>query len=161
MAGKYKAKKTEEDGILFDSKLEANRYLYWKEQKKLGLIKDFEMQKVFILQEGFKKNGKTHRPITYVCDFYIIYNNGRVEVEDTKGQLTEVFRIKHKMFEYRYPEYVLKLIAYDRVDNCWMDFKEYKKLCKKRKDEKLKDKPVKKTTVKSTTTKRKPRKTCK
>ena len=36
-----------------------------------GKIVDLELQRKFILQHGFKLNGKTYRSITYVADFVI------------------------------------------------------------------------------------------
>ena len=38
------------------------------------------------------------------------FQDGKIIIEDTKGHETEVFKLKHKMFEYKYPEYQLKII---------------------------------------------------
>lgn len=38
------------------------------------------------------------------------YNNKKVIVEDVKGIQTEVFKIKHKIFEKIYPELELRII---------------------------------------------------
>ena len=57
-----------------------------------------------MLQPGFTKNGKRHRPITYRADFRVRYKDGHEAIIDVKGYKTQVFRIKQKMFEYKYPE---------------------------------------------------------
>ena len=82
---KYKAKKTEVDGIKFDSQKEAKRYLELKLFEEQGLINDLELQTRFELQPSYKKNGKTIREITYVADFVYWSNaEGKYIVEDTK-----------------------------------------------------------------------------
>ena len=66
---KYRNRKTIHDGITFDSKGEANRYCELKILERAGEISDLTLQPKFTLQESFKKNGKTHRAITYIADF--------------------------------------------------------------------------------------------
>ena len=46
----------------------------------------------------------------YIANFVVIYPDGHVEVEDTKGKATEVFRIKQKLFEARYPDLEIKVL---------------------------------------------------
>jgi hypothetical protein len=36
--------------------------------------------------------------------------NGKKIVEDVKGMETDVFKLKRKLFEYKYPEMELKII---------------------------------------------------
>ena len=101
---KYHSKKTTVDGITFDSKKEANRYCELKLLEKAGKIKDLELQHQFVLQPPFKKNGKTIRAITYVADFtYYDLERMKNVVEDVKGYKTDVYQIKKKIFEYKYP----------------------------------------------------------
>ncbi|CDV96392.1 Protein of unknown function (DUF1064) [Desulfitobacterium hafniense] len=107
---KYNAKRVQVAGKVFDSKAEANRYRELLLLMKTGEVAEVECQPRFLLQEGFRKNGKTHRPIYYIADFLVKYADGHTEVEDVKGVKTEVFRIKQKMFEKRYPEYSLKIV---------------------------------------------------
>ena len=93
------------EGISFDSKKEGKRYSELKILENAGLIKDLELQKVFELQPAFKKNGKTYRKITYKADFCYFDNHlNKYIVEDTKGFKTEVYKIKKKMFEYKFPD---------------------------------------------------------
>lgn len=108
---KYGNRKIIVDGIKFDSKLEANRYQELKILKKIGEIKDLDRQVKFELQPSYKKNGKTIRAIYYIADFvYYDLNKKKKIVEDTKGFKTEVYKLKKKLFEFKYPELEIKEI---------------------------------------------------
>lgn len=99
---KYRNKKVEVDGRLFDSKKEAQFYGVLKLQKKAGEILEFECQPKFELQAPFKNSeGKHLRAITYTADF-LVYHDGYREVVDVKGMQTETFKIKWKMLQYMY-----------------------------------------------------------
>ena len=111
---KYNARKTVVDDLKFDSKVESEYYLHLKEQKEIGAIESFELQPKFLLQEGFRKDGKWIKPITYVADFDVWFPDGTREVIDVKGQETEVFKIKKKLFYQKYPYVVLKLVKKTR-----------------------------------------------
>lgn len=109
MQSKYKNKKTQVDMYVFDSVKEAKRYKELKLLEKTKKIKELELQPRFLLQESFKKNGRTYRKIEYVADFKYI-ENGKTIVEDVKGLQTDVFKIKHKLFEKKYPDLELRII---------------------------------------------------
>lgn len=109
MESKYKNKKTQIDMYIFDSTKEAKRYRELKLLEMAGEISNLELQPRFLLQESFKKNGKTYRKIEYVADFKYI-EKGKTIVEDVKGLQTDVFKIKHKLFEKKYPELELRII---------------------------------------------------
>lgn len=111
---KYRNKKTVVDNIKFDSVLEANRYQELKLLQRAKQISNLRLQVPFLLQEGFKKNGKTHRKIEYIADF-VYEENGQTIVEDTKGMKTETFKIKQKLFEYKYPELSIKIITREEI----------------------------------------------
>ena len=103
---KYGAKKTVIDNITFASKKEAWKYSELKLLKMAGEIKEFTLQPKFILEEAFKDNtGKKHQAITYIADFKVTLNDDRVQVIDTKGMRTEVYKIKKKLFLKKYPQY--------------------------------------------------------
>ena len=106
---KYKNKKTQVDMYVFDSIAESRRYKELALLEKAGEISNLELQPRFLLQESFKKNGKTYRKIEYVADFQY-EENGKVIVEDVKGIQTDVFKLKHKLFEKKYPELELRII---------------------------------------------------
>lgn len=106
---KFKNKKVVVDEIEFDSKKEANRYRQLKLLENAGVIEGLELQKVYELQPSFKKNGKTYRKITYKADFsYFDNEKGKYIVEDVKGFKTDVYKLKKKLFEYRFKELELK-----------------------------------------------------
>ena len=109
MQSKYKNKKTQIDMYIFDSAKEAKRYKELKLLEMAGEISNLELQPRFLLQESFRKNGKTYRKIEYVADFKYI-EKGKTIVEDVKGVQTDVFKLKHKLFEKKYPELELRII---------------------------------------------------
>ena len=90
---KYNNKKTLIDGILFDSKREANRYLFLKSMQQAGEIQDLILQPSFDpIVQGGKVVGK------YYADFK--YRIGmKVVIEDAKGAKTDVYRLKKKIVE--------------------------------------------------------------
>lgn len=89
MANKYLNKKTEVDGIKFDSRKEATRYGYLKIDPE---VSDLQLQVSF--------------PITingilicrYVADF-VYFRSGVQVVEDVKGVRTAVFILKKKLMK--------------------------------------------------------------
>lgn len=111
---KYNNKKTQVDMYVFDSALEAKRYKQLALLEKANKISNLKLQPRFLLQESFKKNGKTHRKIEYIADFEYKENRQTI-VEDVKGKQTEVFKLKHKMFEYKYPDLSLKIITKEEI----------------------------------------------
>lgn len=115
MYRKYHNTKTVADGIKFDSKLEAERYAQLKMMECAGVIRDLELQPSFELLPSFRKNGKTWRRTVYKADFrYILAENDITIIEDVKGSIaviTDVFRLKQKLFEYRYPDYTISIVT--------------------------------------------------
>ena len=115
MYRKYHNKKTVADGIKFDSRLEAERYAQLKILERAGVIRDLELQPSFELLPSFRKNGKTWRRTVYKADFrYILAENDKTIIEDVKGStavITDVFRLKQKLFEYKYPELTIKIVT--------------------------------------------------
>jgi hypothetical protein len=132
MASKYGAKKIELEGHVFDSQLEARYYqqLKWLEANKQILF--FRMQPRYLLQEAFEKNGKKYRRIDYVADFEIHHLDGSIEVIDCKGFETTDFKIKKKLFEYKYP-HKLSLVTYSKIDGGWVELEQLNKNRKLRK----------------------------
>lgn len=98
---KYHAKKTTVDGITFDSRREADRYLVLKSMEEDGDIEDLLRQVRYELVPAFDVDGKHYRPIYYVADF-TYRENGHEVIEDVKGMKTDVYRLKAKLVAYRY-----------------------------------------------------------
>lgn len=93
---KYGSQKTVEDGITFDSKLEARHYREYRIQLLNGEIAGYSRQVTFILQTR-------PNPIKYVADHLIIRLDGSIHVVDSKGKETDQFRLKRKLFIQQYP----------------------------------------------------------
>ena len=99
---KYKAKKTAVDGITFDSKKEAHRYLVLKAMQEAGEIDHLQMQVKYELIPPCKRISKgTERGINYIADF-VYTENGNIVVEDVKGVKTDVYKIKKKLMLWRW-----------------------------------------------------------
>lgn len=103
MVRKYHNKKVEYDGYTFDSIREKNYYIKLKLLEKAGKIKELELQKEYELQPSYKLGNKTNRKITYRADFtYKTTEDDKLHVIDVKGFRTDVYRLKKKLFEYKY-----------------------------------------------------------
>lgn len=104
---KYHAQKTAVNGVEYDSKWEAERAYQLFAMQRAGQIKNLQRQVKFVLQDGYVNNkGEKIRPICYLADFQYTDNEGRQIVEDTKGVRTEVFKIKKKLFEAKFKDYI-------------------------------------------------------
>ena len=89
---KYHNSKTVIDGIRFDSKKEAKRYLELKILEKAGVIKDLRRQVPYVLIN----KSRYGRAIKYVADF-VYLENGQLVVEDVKGVRTPVYKLKKRL----------------------------------------------------------------
>lgn len=112
---KYHSKKVEFEGMTFDSKREARRYLELKGMQEAGLITDLKRQVKYILipaqreqstvgARGAIKQGKLiERECSYLADFvYKVVETGQVVVEDTKGMRLKDYIIKRKLMLFVY-----------------------------------------------------------
>ena len=109
---KYYNIKTKVDNITFDSKLEAKRYKELKILEEAGVIKDLQLQPTYELIPTFKKDKKIYRKTTYKADFSYYDNElKKTVVDDTKGFKTDVYKLKKKMFEYKYKDLVITEIT--------------------------------------------------
>lgn len=94
---KYGAKKTEIDGITFDSRMEARRYSELKLLEHGGAIRDLVLQPAFTLTVNGTKLG------TYVADFaYTDNETGETVTEDVKGYKTPMYRWKKRHVKAQY-----------------------------------------------------------
>lgn len=102
---KYHAEKTVVNGVTYDSKKEGKRAIELEYLQRAGKIKNLQRQVRFILQEDYVNNeGKKVRPISYIAD-YVYEQDGKKIVEDCKGFRTTEYKIKKKIFMYKFPEY--------------------------------------------------------
>lgn len=106
---KYGAKKIELDGLVFDSKKEANRWRELQLLQRAGEISELERQRRFLLiptqrepdtigaRGGIHKGRTIEHAVYYVADFVYRDKAGAIIVEDTKGMKTKDYIIKRKL----------------------------------------------------------------
>ncbi len=94
---KYRAIRTEVDGIPFASKREAQRYMELAVAQRAGIIHELTLQQKFpLVVNGVKV-------CTYIADFCYRDQQGRAIVEDSKVFKTPVYKLKYKLFHILYP----------------------------------------------------------
>lgn len=99
------------DGIVHDSRKEANRWQELKLLEKSGKIMELKRQMEFLLippqyeeiATGKRKKRKVvERSCVYRADFVYHDENGEIVVEDVKGLRTRDYIIKRKLMLYVY-----------------------------------------------------------
>lgn len=97
---KFGAKKCVIDGIKFDSKREANRWVVLQGMQSLGAISNLRRQVRFELipKQVDPNTGRVlERACTYVADFTYYDADGNYVVEDSKGMKTPDYIMKRKL----------------------------------------------------------------
>lgn len=93
------------DGTVYDSKKEYSRHMMLMLLERAGEISDLKRQVKYELIP--KQDGE--RAVYYVADFvYKDRRTGEWIVEDCKGFKTDVYKLKAKMFRYRYGKKILE-----------------------------------------------------
>lgn len=133
---KYNARKIEVDGIKFDSKAEADYYLYLKYLQSINEVRSFYLQPVINLLPSFKYNGKTIRKMDYRLDFKVEYMDGKVEYIDVKGMATTDAKMKLKIARYLNQDKTIKWISRSYKHGDDFGWVEYDELQRKRRLEK-------------------------
>lgn len=116
--GKYHNKVITTGDGKFDSKRELNRWEDLKLLERAGIICDLKRQVHFelipkqelpvpIQRKGSKYASNYERPVEYVADF-TYYENGKLVVEDSKGQRTPEYVIKRKLMLYNHGIQILE-----------------------------------------------------
>jgi len=136
-SSKSKEKRTL-NGYTFSSDLEYKFYVYLLSKQEKGIVKNITIQPRYLLQKKFVKHGKIYQPIYYIPDFEVEYINGDIINFDTKGFSTPDFLLKAKIWNYVYPDKVLRVINYSKIDGNdenegWCDVKVIEKGRKERK----------------------------
>lgn len=102
MRSKYGNRKTQRDGVTFDSKKEARRWSELLLLEKAGAIQNLQRQVRYELLPSQRIDGKVvERAVHYVADF-VYEQDGAIVVEDTKGFRTADYIIKRKIMLWRY-----------------------------------------------------------
>lgn len=65
------------------------------------------------------------------------YTNGESIIYDVKGMVTPEFKLKRKLFDYKYPDKILRCVNWSRLDGGWCDIEVIEKGRKQRKKDKL------------------------
>lgn len=101
-ANKYHSKKIDSADGKFDSAVEYKRWCYLKELRAEGRIENLVRQVPYTLIPAQYKEGKClFRECRYVSDMeYDIVETGEHIVEDVKGIILPIFRLKQKMMFY-------------------------------------------------------------
>ena len=89
---KYRAVRTEVDGVVFASKKEAACYWNLKALERSGIITELVLQPKYPL---FVNGVKV---CTYIADFKFLDKGRVVRIYDVKGVKTPVYRLKFKLF---------------------------------------------------------------
>lgn len=106
-----RSKKVTVDGILFDSKTEADYYVFLRYQEKTGAISNLRCHPRYELIPAITTiQGKRQRAINYILDFDYIRDGKRVAV-DVKGWAMEDAQLKRKLFQWKYPTIELQWVA--------------------------------------------------
>lgn len=93
---KYRNKKTELDGITFDSQAEARHYALLKIRERAGEISELKTQVKFVLADSVRLYGRKRPAVTYVADFTYI-EDGKLIVADVKGMRTPLYILKRHL----------------------------------------------------------------
>ncbi|WP_376957696.1 DUF1064 domain-containing protein [Azospirillum sp. A26] len=94
---KYRARRTVVDGISFASALEAKRWTVLRQRERLGLIRELVRQPKFPLRVN------DVLVCTYIGDFSYRTSQGTFVLEDAKGYLTDVYKLKKRLLEALHP----------------------------------------------------------
>ena len=89
------------DGITFASRAEMLRYGELKALQRAGKISGLKLQPRFLLIPKTEHE----RACYYVADFEYEKDGAHI-VEDVKGVRTAAYKIKRKLFRWKYPQYV-------------------------------------------------------
>ena len=98
---KYRAIPTTIDNIRFASKAESRRYQELKLLIRAEQITDLVLQPAFVLHVVNHLTGEVFVIGRYIADFSYVCDGHKV-VEDVKGMMTPVYRLKKKFVEAEY-----------------------------------------------------------
>lgn len=107
---KYRNVPTVIDGIRFDSRMEAARYQELCLLQRSGAIQGLTVHERFeLVPKATLKSGARVRAIVYEADFSYFEGITKV-VEDVKGVLTPVFKLKANLFLRRYEDVDFRIV---------------------------------------------------
>ena len=110
---KYRARRTEYAGVVYDSRGEAGYARHLDLLKAAGAIHDWRRGREWVLLEtpsGKKRDGITYRPDFELWD---APDRRGFRVVDFKGMVTREFRLKAKLWKAHYPDVPLVVARAD------------------------------------------------
>lgn len=108
---KYKNKKTEYNGVIYDSAGEAKWAQFLDTCTKVKDPKDRVVNINRQIPYRFFINEKLI--FTYIADFVVLYGDKRIEIQDYKGMRTDIYRLKKKLIEAHHG---IKIIEITKAD---------------------------------------------
>ncbi len=116
---KYRAKRTRVGEYMFDSQAEADRYRLLRQQELYKMISDLKLQPKFEFPiAGIPLRSEKGRVLFYKADFWYKHK-GEIFVEDVKGMVTPVWKLKWALVKHIYPQYIWKAIK--RKKGNWVE----------------------------------------
>ena len=123
---KYNARKSEQDGYVFDSKVENEYYNVLLDRIRRGEIRELEVHPKFpFVINGEPLRSHKNRPITYTADFKFWEKQGvnnfvhwQAVVVDVKGMETDVWRVKWALVKALHPPTIFRIIK--KVKGEWI-----------------------------------------
>lgn len=106
---KYRNIPTEVHGIKFDSKKEADHYLFLKSELDAGRISNLVLQPSFEIAAAVYIGGKKHQVRKYIADFSYTNAAGDYVVEDVKGFKTDIYKLKKHLVMERHGIEVIEI----------------------------------------------------
>lgn len=109
---KNRNRKIEVDGVVYDSKVEYEYYLFLKLDPS---IKSIKRCRSFKLIDSFTDhvNGVKYRQAAYKADFEV-ERDDKIEIHEVKNSYNikhdQAYKLRVKLFRSRYPEFVFKQI---------------------------------------------------
>lgn len=145
--GKFKSKKVEYDGMIFDSITEFQYYTVLKRMQEKGEITDLKCQVPFLLVPSFKDSyGTSVRKMEYISDFTYI-KDGKLHIVDVKGSMYNITiesKNKIKMCKYLNQDTIFEIVV--KYKDVWYNLedkqekKQYMEMYSARKKKKSKKK---------------------
>lgn len=144
-------KAQKESGEVIDFKLQPTFILQQKFFVYNGMMITADDEATYKEYDKLRKKHNKENPdnkiniiqaIKYISDFDVTYKNGIRKIIDTKGLKTADFKIKAKMFNYRYPDLTLECVIWSPKEKAWVDFDSYQKSKKAGKNKNNGDKEI-------------------
>lgn len=141
-AGRVKSFTLQPEFILQPKYFVLEGHMYTYEEGVIDLYEEADKQRKKYNKLNPDNKVNIVQSIKYRADFDVIYTDGSRKIIDPKGIKTADFKLKEKMFNFRYPHLKLECVIWDNPSKAWLTYENYEIAKKERK----KNKVTKKTT---------------